>query len=82
MFSAKLAGLSFNDANKLRGRLQQDIYPQLRVEPRYGKNINKLSDMDKIDKEVWRYKLEIFRIFYTLSKDNGTIYMLTLDTRY
>ncbi len=79
MFLSKLSSLSYNDEIKLKMRLQRDIYPQLRQEPKDGKNTKKLPDEQR---ELWRYKLGIFRIFYAISTELNTIYILTLDVGY
>lgn len=78
MFYSKVSSLGYDIANKLKTELRNDIYPQIKNQPRYGKNIKKLNIEDNI---VWRYKLGIFRIFYTVKDENNKICILTLDVK-
>ena len=78
MFNSKVSSLGYEDAFKLKTRLRNDIYPQLMNQPRYGKNIRRLNIEDYT---VWRYKLGIFRIFYTVKDEDNKICFLTIDVK-
>jgi mRNA interferase RelE/StbE len=54
------------------------VYPQIKLEPFFGKNIKKLKDYVP---DTWRYRIGKFRIFYTADQDEKIIYILTIDHR-
>lgn len=83
MFSLKLNRLSPEDNTlRLKAILHRDVYPQLRQEPKYGKNVKKLDKFSNDTIDVWRYNLGLFRIFYSLNEETKTIYILTYDIRH
>ena len=59
-------------------KLSSYVYPQIKLEPFFGKNIKKLKGYIP---ETWRYRIGKFRIFYTLDQENEIIYILTIDHR-
>ncbi len=62
----------------IKNKLASYVYPQIKVEPFFGKNIKKLKEYVP---ETWRYRIGRFRIFYTLDQEEKIIYMLTIDHR-
>ena len=63
---------------KLIARLRDDVYPQLRVQPFFGRNIKKLKGYKP---ETWRYRIGGFRFFYEIDEDRRVVFMIAADTR-
>lgn len=59
-------------------KLKGYIYPQLRQQPFFGKNIKKLRDYKP---ETWRYRVGDFRFFYEIDERKRVVFMLTADRR-
>ena len=77
-FLKKLGKLPVNETEFLERKLGEYVYPQLRTEPFYGKNIKKLRNYTP---ETWRYRIGKYRLFYIVNAKEKTVYMLTLDLR-
>ena len=54
------------------------VYPQIKQEPFFGKNIKQLKGYVP---DTWRYRIGKFRIFYTPDQEKYIIYILTIDHR-
>ena len=67
-----------SDARAIEKKLQQYVYPQLRVEPFFGANIKKLRGYDPA---VWRYRIGRFRVFYTVEQEERIVFVLSVDAR-
>jgi mRNA interferase RelE/StbE len=63
---------------KVMARLRDDIYPQLRAQPFFGRNIKKLKGYKP---ETWRYRVGEFRLFYGIDDDRKIVFMIAADTR-
>lgn len=74
----KMSKLPVNEADFLEKKLREYVYPQLRVEPFYGRNIKKLRNYSP---ETWRYRIGKFRLFYIVNPNEKIIYLLTIDLR-
>ena len=77
-FSKKLAKLDARNSAYIKDKLINYIYPQIRKEPHFGKNIKKLKEYTP---HTWRYRIGKFRVFYTIERNELLILMLTLDHR-
>ncbi|HSG30799.1 MAG TPA: type II toxin-antitoxin system RelE/ParE family toxin [Thermodesulfobacteriota bacterium] len=77
-FQKKLSKLEKKDYKFVYKKLLDYIYPQLKEEPAYGKNIKKLRAYDP---ETWRYRTGNYRIFYSISDEEKIVYVLTIDKR-
>ncbi len=77
-YAKVLKKLSKTDIEFIQKKLMSYVYPQLRNEPCFGKNIKKLRDYNP---DTWRYRLGKFRLFYSVDHKNKTIYILTIDFR-
>ena len=77
-FARALKKLSKTNISFIQKKLVGYVYPQLKKEPRFGKNINKLKDYDP---DTWRYRLGKFRLFYTVVNEEKVIYILSIDFR-
>lgn len=59
-------------------KLNEYVYPQLRNNPHFGKNIKKLKNYHP---ETWRYRIGPYRFFYEIDDKESIIYMLAVDSR-
>ena len=62
----------------IRDKPGSHVYPQLRNQPFFGKNIKKLRGYTPV---IWRYRIRSYRLFYTVDKDEKIVYVLTIDDR-
>jgi mRNA interferase RelE/StbE len=65
-------------ASKMRSKLIEYVYPQLRSNPYFGKNIKKLRDYSP---ETWRYRAGDHGFFYAINEKEYIVYMLTAEHR-
>jgi mRNA interferase RelE/StbE len=77
-FLKKFENLSSRDTKFLRRKLDEYVYPQLKSEPFWGKNIKKLQGYTP---DTWRYRIGKFRLFYIVDKSEQTVYIITIDDR-
>jgi mRNA interferase RelE/StbE len=77
-FLKRLKKLTSSDVSFIKKKLQTYVYPQLKKEPCFGKNIKKLKDYSP---DTWRYRIGKFRLFYTVDHEKNIIYILTIDFR-
>ena len=73
-----LRKLKIGEKSSLYKKISQNIYAQLKENPFYGRNIKKLKDWKP---ETWRYRIGRFRMFYTIDKDEGIIFIIAIDPR-
>ena len=78
IFREDLGALQPSIKEKIKLKLKNSIYPSLKVQPYFGKNIKKLTNYVP---ETWRYRVGDFRIFYTISPKNKVISILTISAR-
>lgn len=64
--------------DRIREKLSEYVYPQLRSNPFFGKNIRKLRNYEP---ETWRYRISNYRFFYEISEKERLVYMLAADSR-
>jgi mRNA interferase RelE/StbE len=57
-------------------KLLNYVYPQLRENPHFGKNIKKLVNYQP---ETWRYRIGDHRFFYSIDEKRKYVVMLTID---
>jgi len=77
-FLKRLAGLQPRDLKRIQRKLREYVYPQLRGEPFFGRNIKKLQGYSP---DTWRYRIGVFRVFYTVDAEEGILYILSVDLR-
>jgi mRNA interferase RelE/StbE len=63
---------------KIKAKLSEYVYPQLREHPHFGKNIKKLRDYSP---PTWRYRIGSYRFFYTIAEDERVVYMIAAEAR-
>ena len=59
-------------------KLETYVYPQLRHQPYFGKNIKKLFNYEP---ETWRYRIGNYRFFYEIDSKKKTVFMISIDSR-
>lgn len=62
----------------LTKKLNEYVYPQLRSEPMYGKNIKKLRGYVP---NTWRYRIGKYRVFYMLDMEEKIVFLLSVEQR-
>jgi len=72
-FSRKL---KTHDYVSLISKIENFVYPQLRVNPFYGPNIKKLKGQFK---DLYRYRIGNFRLFYGI--DSNKIIVIIIDIK-
>jgi len=63
---------------KLTKKLREYVYPQLRTQPYFGKNIRKLRGYKP---QTWRYRIGPHRFFYEVDEDKRIVFMIAAETR-
>lgn len=63
---------------KLIRKLKKYVYPQLRQQPYFGKNIKKLRGYKP---ETWRYRIGNYRFFYEIDDNKKIVFMIAADHR-
>lgn len=63
---------------KIKRKLEVYVYPQLRQNPYFGKNIKKLRAYKP---DTWRYRIGDYRFFYTIDKRGNVVSMIAADSR-
>ncbi len=63
---------------RLKLKIKNQVYPTLKQQPYFGKNIKKLVNYDP---ETWRYRIGDFRLFYVIDEKRKVISMLTISAR-
>jgi len=64
--------------SRIREKLTAYVYPQLKENPHFGKNINKLKNYYP---ETWRYRIGRYRFFYKIDEREGIVFMIAADDR-
>jgi mRNA interferase RelE/StbE len=77
-FQRKADKLPLHDANAIRSKLTQYVYPQLREQPFYGANIRKLRGYTP---DTWRYRIGRYRVFYIVDQEERIVYIVSIDAR-
>ncbi len=70
-------GLS-GQQERIKRKLTIYVYPQLRENPYFGKNIRKLRDYKP---ETWRYRIGGYRFFYEIDDKKKLVFMIAIDSR-
>ena len=76
-----LKDLSLNfkgQGERVKKKLLSYVYPQLRENPYFGKNIKKLKNYKP---QTWRYRVGDYRFFYEIDEQEMIVYMITADDR-
>ena len=65
-------------SNKIIAKLHDYVYPQLRKQPYFGKNIKKLKGYKP---DTWRYRIGNYRFFYEIDEKQKIIFIIAVDAR-
>lgn len=63
---------------RIKKKLISYIYPQLKQQPYFGKNIKKLVDYKP---ETRRYRIGAYRFFYEIDDHRKIVFMISADNR-
>ncbi|MBI5555182.1 MAG: type II toxin-antitoxin system RelE/ParE family toxin [Elusimicrobia bacterium] len=63
---------------KIQHKLLTYVYPQLRQNPYYGKNIKKLVNYNPA---TGRYRIGDYRFFYTIDDHQKIVFVIAADNR-
>ncbi len=59
-------------------KLNDVVYPQLRLHPHFGPHIRRLRGQVP---DVWRYRIGAWRFFYEIDEEDGTVSMIAAAHR-
>ena len=74
-FSKKIESARYRSLSK---KLTDYVYPILRENPFFGPNIKKLKGEYK---EVYRYRIGAYRVFYKISEETVIVFILDIEAR-
>lgn len=63
---------------RIKTKLSSYVYPQLKQNPFFGRNIKKLVNYKP---ETWRYRIGDFRFFYEIDEQKKMVFMISADHR-
>ena len=63
---------------KIKLKLRNHVYQQLKESPSFGPNIKKLLNWSP---PTWRYKIGSYRFFYEIDSENKIVSMLVAEHR-
>ena len=63
---------------RIKTKLVNYVYPQLKQNPYFGKNIKKLVNYNP---DTWRYRVSSYRFFYEIDDQNKIVFMISADNR-
>ena len=78
VFVEDLESLDKPVREKLKNKLRDYVYPQLKIQPHFGPNIKKLNNWEP---ETWRYRIGAWRIFYEVNEKDKIVSLITVDPR-
>ena len=67
-----------NREEKIIKKLQDFVYPQLRKQPHFGKNIKKLKGFKP---ETWRYRIGNYRFFYEIDDKKKIVFFIAAESK-
>jgi len=63
---------------RIKTKLFTYVYPQLKQNPYFGKNIKKLVNYKS---DTWRYRISSYRFFHEIEDKNKIVFMISVDNR-
>ena len=70
--------ISKREISKIYNKIKTYVYPQLRINPFFGKNIKKLKGDFK---DVYRYRIGEYRLFYQVAEKQILIFIMDIVKR-
>jgi mRNA interferase RelE/StbE len=77
-YSKRVSKFSKHENTFIQTKLSTYIYPQLKTEPHFGKNIKKLVGYEP---ETWRYRIGKYRLFYSIDDQAKIVFILAVEFR-
>jgi mRNA interferase RelE/StbE len=77
-FLKDLKKLDKPEKMRLYSKILNTIYPQLKNNPYFGKNIKKLKEYNP---DTWRYRIGSLRLFYEIYDKEKIAYIITIEYR-
>jgi mRNA interferase RelE/StbE len=77
-FISDLSGDFEGQGLRINKKLSEYVYPQLRDNPHFGKNIKRLHNYSP---PTWRYRIGSYRFFYEIAEDERVVYMIAAESR-
>jgi mRNA interferase RelE/StbE len=77
-FQEDLKKIFSSQEEKTVFKLREYVYPQLRQQPYFGKNIKKQRAFKP---ETWRYRIGNYRFFYEIDDKKKIVFMIAADLR-
>ena len=63
---------------RIKTKLSNYVYPQLKQNPYFGKNIKKLINYNP---DTCRYRIGSYRFFYEIDDQSKIVFMISVDNR-
>ena len=63
---------------RIKTKLANHVYPQLKQNPYFGKNIKELVNYKPV---TWCYRISSYRFFYEIDSQNKIVFMISADNR-
>ena len=63
---------------RIKIKLLNYVYPQLKQNPCFGKNIKKPATYKP---DTWRYRIGSYRFFYEVDSQSKIVFMISVDNR-
>ena len=70
--------ISKKEVSKVYNKIKTYVYPQLRINPFFGKNIKKLKGEFK---DIYRYRIGEYRLFYSVDGKKILIFIIDIMKR-
>ena len=70
--------INSNEFKKIYKKIQEYIYPQLKINPYFGNNIKRLKGEYN---DTFRYRIGKYRLFYSIDESKVIIYVIDIIDR-
>ncbi len=77
-FQEDIENISRSGLKKIKLKILEHIYPQLRAEPHFGPNIKRLKNWNP---PTWRYRIGAWRFFYEINEKDKIVFMTSAEHR-
>lgn len=77
-FQEDIARISRSGLSRIKEKLREHVYSQLRYEPHFGPNIRRLKNWEP---PTWRYRIGAWRFFYEINEREKIVFITAADHR-
>ena len=70
--------ISKKELSNIYNKIKSYVYPQLKINPFFGKNIKKLKGEFK---DIYRYRIGEYRLFYSVDEKKILIFIMDIAKR-